>query len=173
MGTPSSLQGKTVRELRDMARRDAQAVLDVHWSDRSIPVEPIPIARSLGASVFLAELGDDVYGMIQGDPAGANIYVDLDSAPVRQRFTVAHEVGHMVSYQGELLNPDEGFVDKRSDATVGTASEVYANEFAGELLMPEEQLRAAINRGLNNFALASYFNVSVQSLTYRRQLLHI
>lgn len=111
--------------------------------------------------------------MIQGDPAGANIYVDTDSAPVRQRFTVAHELGHMVSYQGELLDPTEGFVDRRSDAGVGTASEIYANEFAGELLMPRDQLERAIRTGKTDFQLANYFNVSLQALTYRRRLLRV
>lgn len=147
MSTPEHLEGKTVGQLRELARRDANAALDVHWPDRSIPIDPVDIARKLGASVFTAELGDDVYGMIKGDPAGANIYVDRDSARSRQRFTIAHELGHLVSHQGELTSGDVAFVDARSDAGTGTTSEVYANEFAASCSCHELRLKRPSHRG--------------------------
>lgn len=165
-------ENMTVGEIRTVARDAAQATLDEYWSDMEIPVDPVKIARSLGADVFTAQLGDDVTGMVIGNPdEGSSIYVDKDSGMPRKRFTVAHEIGHIVSHQG-ALTPGLGFVDKRSNGESGTASEIYANEFAAELLMPQQKLEEAIDQlGTSNIALASHFNVSLQSMAYRRQIL--
>ncbi|USR79373.1 ImmA/IrrE family metallo-endopeptidase [Arcanobacterium pinnipediorum] len=167
--------GKTVGEIREMARKDAADVLEVHWNGE-YPVDPIVIARKLGASVFMSELGDDVYGMLRKTDMEADIYIDRDQSTNRQRFTCAHEVGHLVSHRDESGD----FVDARSDEGRGTASEIYANEFAAELLMPAPELRrklensdSAYGRVLAELLLADYFDVSLAALQYRRKLLGV
>ena len=89
-------EGMTVGQIRAEARKGAKRTLDDYW-DGLFPVNPVPIARALGASVFLAELGDDEYGRLESDPAGANIYIDRDQPLTRRTFTLAHEIGHLVS----------------------------------------------------------------------------
>lgn len=108
------LDGRTVGEVRAMARADAARVLSSYW-DGVFPVNPVALARAAGASVFVAELGEDTYGMLVGDAAGQNIYVDRDQPPSRRRFTVAHELGHLVCYIDEPLPEGMMFVDARSD----------------------------------------------------------
>jgi len=63
------------------------------------------------------------------------------------------------------------FVDLRSDRGQGTASEIYANEFAGNLLMPAPEVRRLGNEGEDTIAMAAYFGVSVSAMGYRRQVL--
>ena len=74
----------------------------------------------------------------------------------RQRFTLAHELGHMVL-----------------DPAAKVDEEKAAHRFAGAFLMPAETLRAEIGRRRNSigwcelFELKRIFGVSVQALTYR------
>jgi Zn-dependent peptidase ImmA (M78 family) len=83
-----------------------------------------------------------------------------------------HELAHFID-RGPELSPEEAFVDKRSDANQGRADEIYANEFAGSLLMPEPEFRAAIASGEGTFDLAARFAVSPAAVQYRRRLLSI
>jgi len=84
------------------------------------------------------------------------IVVNADAWGERQRFTMAHELGHMVM---EVL-PE---VDE----------ERAAHRFAGAFLMPSETLRAEIGRRRHVigwqelFELKQVFGVSVQALAYR------
>lgn len=166
---PKSSEGMTIRQIREMARQDAADVLLKYWMPNSLPVDPVHIARQLGLSVFSAELGDDVWGMLAGSSGGTDIYVDRDQPPNRFRFSCAHELGHFID-RGAELTSENAFVDKRSDANAGRADEVYANEFAGSLLMPEIELRKAIMSGDDDFDLAERFQVSLEAVRYRRQL---
>ena len=74
----------------------------------------------------------------------------------RQRFTIAHELGHMVL-----------------DVTPKIDAEKAAHRFAGAFLMPAETLRAKIGKyrisiGWGElFDLKRIFGVSVQALAYR------
>jgi Zn-dependent peptidase ImmA (M78 family) len=163
---------ESVADIRDRGRRDAQAVLDVHWAGKPMPVDPVVIARDLGLSVFSAQLGDDVFGMLVGTKAGADMFLDKNQAPSRFRFTCAHEIGHYVD-KTSRLSPEapESYVDRRSDDDRGKPAEVYANEFAGSLLMPADEMKACVAAGMSDFEMASYFDVSLQALRYRRELL--
>jgi Zn-dependent peptidase ImmA (M78 family) len=166
------LAGKTIAEIRQLAREDAQTVLDKHWQPNHLPVDPIYIARSLGASVFKAELGEDTWGMLVGSPSGLNVYLDRDQPRKRYRFSCAHEVGHIVD-RGDDLIDGRAIIEKRSDVDRGRADEIYANEFAGSLLMPEAEFRAAVAAGEDVFDLSDRFDVSLNSVAYRRRLLGI
>lgn len=161
-----------VKNIRQTAEVKAREVLDEYWPDRFIPVDPVQIARDMGVEVFSAELGNDVFGLIYGSPGGAEIFVDRDQPPNRYRFTVAHELGHYVEHS-ERPQPaaEMDYVDRRSDVDRGRPEEVYANQFAGALLMPEQELRAERARGRNDVQLARHFGVSLSALQYRLQLL--
>lgn len=161
------LMGLTIRQIREKARADAARVLDKHWVGGSIPVDPVMIARSLGVQVFSAQLGDDAWGMIVGSGSGVDIYLDQDQPPNRFRFSCAHEVGHFVE-RGADLDPDEAFVERRSESDRGRADEVYANEFAASLLMPEEQFKSAVASGMDTFDLGDKFEVSFDAVRWRR-----
>ena len=66
-----------------------------------------------------------------------HIVVNDALSRVRQRFSIAHEIGHAVSYHGPLLFSREssGFPERPR------WQEVEANRFAAELLMPKVELK--------------------------------
>ncbi|MGV2984414.1 ImmA/IrrE family metallo-endopeptidase [Microbacterium sp. AGC85] len=168
----SELAGLTVGQIRQKARADAANTAELYLKDAVIPVDPIAIARDMGAQVFSAQLGDDVYGMVKGTTNGIEIFVDVDNPRVRQRFTVAHEVGHVVANRG-VLEAGVGYVEKRSEEGSGRADEIYANEFAASILMPENDLREAHGKNPNIFQLASLFDVSTSAMGWRLRHLNL
>jgi len=170
--TSAMINGRSEIDIRAFARDDAQAVLRDYWGD-SLPVDPTVIARSMGMSVFTAQLGQDTYGMIIGSEGGAEIYVDEDSPLLRKRFTVAHEIGHSICHREELSEPGIGFYDARSNETSPNATEAYANEFANELLMPAAQFKDAVSSGQSDLDLVALFGVPINSVALRRRALGI
>ena len=84
---------------------------------------------------------------------------------------MAHELGHMISHIDEPLPEGTALVDARSEAGRGTAPEVYANELAGNVLMPADEVRACTAQGMDTIAMAAYFGVSLSAMSYRREVL--
>ncbi len=93
------------------------------------------------------------------------IGVNKNHNPRRQRFTIAHELGHFYMHKNKNLDfEDTTFF--RSDNS--TSIEYTANEFAAKLLMPEERIKAALEGGIKNISkLAILFNVSAAAIKYR------
>lgn len=166
------LTGLSVQQIRDLAREDAEELLELYWPDRSFPVDPIVIARDMGISVFKAELGEDVSGMIVGDSSGTTIYLDHNQPHNRYRFTCAHEIGHYRDRNDELL-AGGAIVDRRSEAGRGSADEIYANEFAASLLMPEKEFRDAVEEGVSVYRISDKFEVSVDAVLLRKAYLRV
>ena len=84
----------------------------------------------------------------------------------RQRFTIAHELGHYILHRGKnTVFTDTTFF--RSDDM--NSIEYHANEFASRLLMPENILRKLIDEDkINNIGeLASALDVSSAAMKYR------
>ncbi|QCQ94044.1 ImmA/IrrE family metallo-endopeptidase [Rhodococcus sp. SGAir0479] len=165
---------ETVAQIRERARNDAWAVLDQYWDDGVFPVDPIKVAGAMGIKVYSASLESDCFGMIIGAPDGsADIYLDADQPLNRLRFTCAHEIGHYVDNTSKIDGTELAFVDRRSDAGRGTAPEVYANEFAGSLLMPADQISRELERNpsMTPMELAAKFEVSLDAMRYRLNLL--
>lgn len=145
----------------------AERILDLYW-DRSVPVNIDDIARKMGSEVhYLPKLegGDDISGrfdILNGMPICS---VRSTDPIVRQRFTLAHELGHYV------LNHGGGFRDNAASFNVYNYDqrEVDANKFAAEILMPKLAIDYVIEKlGRNDVAdLAQLFNVSQQAMRFR------
>jgi Zn-dependent peptidase ImmA (M78 family) len=153
------------------ARSDATLALtywDVdHYGRPLIPVDPVKIARTLGLLIYASELDDDVSGVLVKQNGGIPaIHLNVRDAPVRQRFSCAHEIGHFWR-RGAVDN--FGYVDKRDAlASAGTdPEEIYANRFAAELLMPAQYVRDLATQGAKPESLAARFGVSLDAMRYR------
>lgn len=168
MTTPE--QYRTVGDLRRGAADIAEAVLDEHWPEGTFPVDPVVVARRVGVEVYSAQLGNDVFGMLVGGPTGAQIFLDSDQPANRYRFSCAHELGHYVD-RSSRLDGEPTFIDRRSEDGRGTPSEIYANEFAGNLLMPAKAVLGMIAAGVDELQMAAQFGVSLSALRYRRSVL--
>lgn len=159
--------------IKDAAKEAAEQVLLDYWTPNLFPVDPALIAIRMGLKVFKAHLDPDTSGMIlkvAGQPA--EIYFSATEPPKRQNFTCAHELGHFVE-RSNRPNPDQEFefVDRRNGAV--NAHEFYANEFAGNLLMPELDMRAEVVWGASVAELSERYGVSEHAVRVRMTKLGI
>lgn len=145
----------------------AREVLAAHW-DGLLPVRPVAIAYSMGISVF-TQSGMDVSGWIGLDTNGQpQIVYNADEPESRQRFTIAHEVGHFA--RGHLSGWERMLRDPRENFFSSSRSpkEVEANRFAAELLMPEDTVKLVVSTGMHSISsLARLFRVSEVAMEYR------
>jgi Zn-dependent peptidase ImmA (M78 family) len=126
-----------------------------HFGDGEFPVPVESIAEDL-LGLRVERVAMDCSGMLL--PAERRILVNADEYEPRQRFTIAHELGHWVC---QCLEGTVEPVYCRADEVDESARllEREANVFAAELLMPEEAVRAS---GENRFG--------VSDLAYRWRL---
>lgn len=177
----------------------AQALLrDFEERYEAIEAPPVPVERIASALLGLyIDEADDLrtlpgaptdQGRLSGmlDAEAMVVWIDRGEAqrsPGRRRFTVAHEIGHLLLHVPVV---HESFCDRPADIQEiegdSPTSELpelrqrerEANLFARELLMPEflvnEQARAT---GFNLPALADRFEVSVPAMRLRLRLLKL
>lgn len=131
----------------------------------TLPVDPIIIANDLGIKVYAEDYnpfnGDIVSGaIVKYENESIEIFVNKHDSYERQRFTIAHELGH---YFMHLQNtPKFERVDMRRATGYGTnmPEEVEANNFAAALLMDK-------NMVIEKFMLTKNFKFSVsKSIEY-------
>lgn len=166
--------GVTMNKIQRDAEADGRSFLAkvLVGDDKIDTVNPISIARSFGIEVYDADLPQGVSGILRKLPQGVpEIYVQRTDATSRKRFTVAHELGHMVLRQksGDYEADNITRVDKRDDlASRGTNSdEMYANAFAAAILMPQTTLESMIDSGYNDRQIAASLGVSQAALANR------
>ncbi|MEW5701574.1 MAG: ImmA/IrrE family metallo-endopeptidase [Candidatus Zixiibacteriota bacterium] len=170
-------------------KRVAKILGDFGVDSPPIPVERI--ARKLGAAVRKEPYEGDLSGVLYRRAGECVIGVNNNDNGLRQRFTVAHEIGHLVlhdgsiyidrKYAGELAKPAETESGKRffRDKVSSMATdphEIEANRFAAALLMPQDLLFADIEkrsisvpiRSLTDIKpLASRYRVSLEAMVFR------
>ena len=96
------------------------------------------IAQYCGATVIYEPL-DSCAARIIGVSDHAIITVDSRGPRQRQRFSAAHELGHWMRDRGRIAFGCEKAAF--SIGWTGDTSEHRANEFAADLLLPEEMFR--------------------------------
>lgn len=113
----------------------AREILKRHWN-LTLPVDVEGMARALEIKVERVHNPNfsGLYQVIGGKPL---IQINADDSEVRQRFTIAHELGHWaLGHSGSYRDGPETFSVSNFDPF-----EVAANNFAAELLMPESMIR--------------------------------
>jgi len=119
-------------------------------AENSIERLPIPINKIVAryAHILQEEMEDDISGMLiplakPNDGKKWAIVVNKSHSSTRQRFTLAHELGHLLLHGYTLPHADRGYKLRFRNAKSSEGSvfeEVEANQFAAELLMPEDML---------------------------------
>lgn len=141
-----------------------------HWNVDGViqfPVDPYVIADRLGINVEKALLPANTSGFIIREAGEqARIFLNSTDGANRQRFTLAHELGHFIQHEDDT---EIGFVDKRDElASSGTdSSEIWANRFAAELLMPAAPITKWWAEGASAYTIRERLNVSSAALAYR------
>lgn len=142
----------------------AKDILELYW-DGYLPVDPVEIAKKMGVKVIgNCNLGHS--GHFFFDENGMpTISYNTNEHIKRQKFTVAHELGHYVNGDKEAPRDTTFSFDKYNH----DIKEVNANRFAAELLMPDNVVMHLINfkfvHSLDK--LAKYFGVSTGAMHYR------
>ena len=151
----------------------AHLMLDLYTNGEphAYPIDPVEIARSFGINVYKSRLSNTLSGMIGRRDHGAetDLVINSEHAPVRQRFTTAHELGHYFAVTQDAQRAQEPFLHRRDQlAACGTNhEEIFANKFAAELLMPTNEVRRLHRVGKSAPELARYFRVSLDAMSNR------
>ena len=143
-----------------------------------VPVERI--AKMLDAQLRYSPLDNELSGMIYVKEGTPIIGVNALHHPHRQRFTIAHECGHLVLHKTQItqeVHVDKEFPMLMRDAVSAAGVneiEVEANLFAAALLMPESLLAKALGSEPLDIddegavsALARSFRVSLSAMRFR------
>lgn len=158
------------------AKNHAKAVLNHH--DLSMPPVPIEkIAEDYGVMIQYAPFDDALSGMAFIKDGKSIIGVNSLHHPNRQRFTVAHELGHHVMHQNLLrsgIHVDKTVLKRDKVSAEGIdLTEIEANAFASEILMPSHWIDSLIAGGLDvsdevrMTFIAKKFKVSTAALNFR------
>lgn len=155
-------------------------------------VFPIPvgtIANELGISVYTtSELPSNTSGSIVKEDNGQfTIYVKEGQSQVRQRFTIAHEIGHFVQHGGELetgiemispITKKPVMALHRPDLHADVPDDIkqrerQADQFAADLLMPKDTFERVWDSSTSLKEVADYFGVSQMAANVRALLLNL
>ncbi|MBS0646935.1 MAG: ImmA/IrrE family metallo-endopeptidase [Verrucomicrobia bacterium] len=152
-------------------------LLEFPTASEQLPVNIEHIVEKKGIRLLPFDFKEDISGVLMLENGEATIGYNLNEHRLRNRFTIAHELGHY------LLHKDDKdlFVDKEFRALFrlnnGDASakhEREANEFAACILMPEDMIRSEIaNSGIDYTdenlikTLAKKFDVSTIAMSIR------
>lgn len=140
--------------------------------------------RDINPERFAQDLFDAEvqYEAFEGDMAGVLIR-EPDCPPVigveagattgRKRFTIAHELGHLILHNEPYHVDTKFYLRNAMSSRAESAMEIEANQFAANLLMPSWMLKNSLeeygNVDVEELAvtLADEYSVSVQAMTLR------
>lgn len=158
-------------------RRYSEELALVNEFTRNVPVDVELLAKSLGIDVVYSNLDDETSGMIEKTNNNRyRIVVNSNHPLTRQRFTIAHELGHYFYHRhliGDGVSDDRVYRSSASGAYANTAigrkEESQANQFAATILMPMDPIRRLQSElRLNNPAeMAKRIGVSEQAYCIR------
>jgi Zn-dependent peptidase ImmA (M78 family)/transcriptional regulator with XRE-family HTH domain len=138
------------------------SIVRSHWLIPPGPIENLTAAiEKAGAVVAYSALGGSAVSGVTISVPGLppTIILNVEQPADRLRFTLAHEIGHLVMHRFP-----------------GPEMELQANEFASALLMPRNDIVPLLRGKLDLRRLAALkpeWRVSMQALLYRAQSLNL
>jgi Zn-dependent peptidase ImmA (M78 family) len=158
--------------------QQAQVLLERHRITLPpVPVEQLAIAE--GIQVIRSESTGAESGFLLRDRSRTFIGLNSKNSDRRQRFTIAHELGHWQLHAGRPLIVDHLVrINRRNEISSAATDreEIEANAFAAALLMPASLIDAAVRRELDRGVdtierltqlLANEFDVSTEAMSWR------
>ncbi len=144
---------------------------------RKAPIPVEKIATLLGAQIVYQPFSGEISGVVHRNNDGSAVVgVNSSHSPQRQRFTIAHELGHLLLHADENLHIDENFPIGLRSGISGKAvdeHEIEANQFAAELVMPAHFMHKdikpliGIDTVLAIHKLAKRYRVSKEAMSIR------
>lgn len=149
-------------------------------------INPRKIAKLLNVKFSEENFSDEVSGALTFKEDTPFILCNINHSPNRQRFTIAHELGHYILKHGRdglFVDKANNFIFRNEESSTGEKrQEREANAFAAALLMPEDMVASEMYKligpngiDLNDDSedlpfikdLANIFEVSPKAMTYR------
>ncbi|MDB2439732.1 ImmA/IrrE family metallo-endopeptidase [Hellea sp.] len=135
--------------------------------------------KSLGGKVYTKDFwaeGSTPYGSLEVNSENDfTIFVPQETSDVRDRFTIAHELGHYVlHYLWPIHVLKKGQFKLRASRYGSDRTEWEANWFASAFLMPEDEFRKLVeDEKLPISRVARHFKVSQAAASTRAKVLKI
>ena len=164
---------------RVVRRKRAEEMAQVVVEATKVTKPPVPIERmaeAYGVRLHYESVQSTMSGYLYRDEIEPVIGVNSRHPEVRQRFTVAHELGHLLLHRSAGLRVDREMMGWGRSDGLTAAEEIEANVFAAAVLMPAELLEKDMEETESvdvlldqRFVrdLAKKYEVSVQALVLR------
>lgn len=135
----------------------------------TVPFDLDNFIPKLGIALNRVIMDNDISGKLEKNKSGVwEISVNALHHPKRQRFTLAHELGHYFLHR----NQSNLFTDKSLYRGKDMNSMEYeANNFAGAILMPKEELISFMKESNDIDNIADHFNVSALAAKIRVEMI--
>jgi Zn-dependent peptidase ImmA (M78 family) len=133
------------------------------------PIDVNKVAKVLGFDVIPFDYPDEFSGEIYIEGDIKSIGVNEKHSKSRQRFTIAHEIGHYINGHTYYDKTGKTYKDESFDfCNPLHQQEKEANMFAAELLVPKEFIKKDLdNFGLDILKLTELYQVSEQMMWIR------
>jgi Zn-dependent peptidase ImmA (M78 family)/DNA-binding XRE family transcriptional regulator len=135
------------------------------------PIKVDDLCRRCGVLLLRRSFPEALSGLIFAYEEGAVIGVNSEHPETRQRFTIAHELGHyLLGHHERSGDYDDRFhIDLNEGTPPGFdwRAERSANDFAADLLMPRRMIAAEFEKSQDPTTLASKFKVSQVAMGFR------
>lgn len=130
------------------------------------PIDIKKIANLLGFEIVPFDFPDTISAVIRINGVAKAIGVNKNHPETRQRFSIAHELGHYLSGHENFTHEKKIVVDpERKYLDPQFRDEQEADDFAAELLMPESMLKKdALEKDIEISDLAKKYDVSEQAM---------
>ncbi len=140
----------------------------------NIPISVESVAKKY--SVEINKVNDktiSVSGLLYRKEGVAYMAINSAETPERQRFTIAHEIGHFLLHESKDIFVEYRPKTYEKKGVLKNTKEIEANHFAASLLMPREELENDV-KNLNDLIsendihfLSSKYQVSEEAMTFR------
>ena len=138
----------------------------------NIVTEPLDIVRIVKEvfkiNLYFNDLDRNISGFIERiGPQNWAIHVNKWENPLRQKFTIAHELAHFILHK-DILKSGSHYDSVLYRDENSTPIEREASSFASDLLMPSDKFEEYINQGYNTIEkLSEKFKLSTSAVRYR------
>ncbi|MGI0133486.1 MAG: XRE family transcriptional regulator [Candidatus Micrarchaeaceae archaeon] len=159
---PNDYYGKSNKSLNP--EEVARSLREMWMLPRGPIINMVSLLEYNGAIIVPCDFGTDLLDAMSQriDGMPILIFANVNSPADRLRMTLAHELGHMVLHTTTLHDDDK--------------MEEEADEFAGEFLLPSEDIKPQLRRGLDLRHLANmklYWKVSMAAIAVRADRLNL
>lgn len=161
--------------------KNVDEILDQYLNKAPVNVEAI--IRALGLQLDKkADLADGISGQLERLPEGLfRISANKNDHYYRQRFTMAHELGHFLLHLhlvGEGVDDSKAYRSERKgkffNPKITPAHETEANRFAADILTPAQLVKERWNQGEQDIGvLSKAFKVSKAAMEIRLKQLKL